>query len=645
MKRVNLILMIATVFCLSFVVAAQLPQQGQPQPGQPQVDQDRIEAAHGQLLAGQDKAKEASRLTEAVSPALPGAGSSTALIPRKNFVDEHIFGRIERDKIPHAPLAGDEEFLRRAYLDATGLLPTPDQVRSFLRDTDSNKRDTLIDSLIGTEDFADQWAYHFGELLRTRESVFHFWTKEWLKVDRPYNQVFADMVTPVTKNAKGFPTAQTFYDPIGYIATRCGVWTDADDYKGLNRLDWVDEITADIGRVFLGLSMDCFSCHNGAGHADSFNMFLGSMKRTDFWQQAAFFGKMRNIGGSDGSARSFYGGNSIFDDLALGYNTGNDGPFYTPAEGRFPRDGKTYQPAFLLTGEKPKPGEDPRKALARIVPTHIQFARTAVNIVWAKLMVVGLVEPYDGFDLKRLDPKNPPPAPWTIQPANPELLEALAQDFRDHSFSIHRVIKNIMKSNSYQLSTSFEGEWKDAYIPYYARRFARVLSGPEAVDIVTQATAVPFALKLYGEDRSYVKQLSSPLSMKGGGGGGGAISAGNSPENPAVYAFMQTYYQQERAMPPQDKNIASPVQAMMMMTSPVVTKRVSSEGNTRVANLLKAGKSDDEIIEELFLASLTRRPTAAEVEVAKRVIAKDRKTGPENLQWALLNSTEFLVNH
>jgi hypothetical protein len=98
-------------------------------------------------------------------------------------------------------------------------------------------------------------------------------------------------------------------------------------------------------------------------------------------------------------------------------------------------------------------------------------------------------------------------------------------------------------------------------------------------------------------------------------------------------------------MPPQDKNIASPVQAMMMMTSPVITKRVSSEGNTRVANLLKAGKSDDEIIEELFLASLTRRPTAAEVEVAKRVIAKDRKAGPENLQWALLNSTEFLVNH
>jgi len=643
MKRGNWVLMFTLLFILSLVVFARLPQANPSQQPQPQGDQDRIEAAHGKLLSSEDKAKEASRLTEAVAPALPASAASTAPVPRKNFVDEFIFGKMDRDKIPHAPLAGDEEFLRRAYLDATGLLPTPEEARSFIKDTDPNKRDKLIDSLIGSEAFTDEWAYHYGELLRTRLAPFHTWTKQWLKVNGPYNEVFADLVTPTTKNAKGFPTALTFYDPIGYIANRCGLWTDPDDYKGLNRLDWIDEITSDIGRVFLGLSMDCFSCHNGAGHADSFNMFLGSRKRVDFWQQAAFFGKMRNVGYSDGSARSFYGGNSLFDDLAPGYNTGNDGVYYTPAEGRFPRDGKTYEPAFLLTGEKPKPGEDPRKALARIVPSHIQFARASVNIVWQKLMVVGLVEPYDGFDLMRLDPKNPPKAPWTIQPANPELLEALAEDFRSHNYSIHRVIKNIMKSNAYQLSASFPGEWKDAYVPYYARRFARVLTGPEAVDIVTQATGAPYELKLYGEDRQYVKELTSPTSLQNGAFGG--LNAGNSPEKSLVFTFMQTYYQGERAMPPVDKNVASPVQAMMMMTSPVVTKRVTAEGSTRVAKLLKSGKSDDEALDELFLAALTRRPSADEMEVGKRVLAKDRKAGLEDIQWALLNSTEFLVNH
>ena len=101
MKRWKLVPIIAMVFCLSFVVTAQLPQKNQSQPSQPQVDQDRIEAAHGKLLSGEDKAKEASRLTEAVAAALPDAGSSTAPIPRKNFIDEHIFGRIERDKAHH----------------------------------------------------------------------------------------------------------------------------------------------------------------------------------------------------------------------------------------------------------------------------------------------------------------------------------------------------------------------------------------------------------------------------------------------------------------------------------------------------------------------------------------------------------------
>jgi len=439
----------------------------------------------------------------------------------------------------------------------------------------------------------------------------------------------------------------TIYDPVGQTAARDGAFTDKDNYRGLNRLDWIDGMTSEIGRTFLGISIECFSCHNGAGHADSFNMFLGSKRRADFWQQAAFFGNLRQIGSSDGSGRNFYGEQAQYDDLAPGYNTGDDWPYYTPAEGRFPRDGKTYQPAFLLTGEKPKPGEDPRKALARILPSHIQFARAAVNLVWAKLMVVGLVEPIDGFDLNRLDPKNPPPKPWTLQPANPELLQALAEDFRAHNYSIQHVIKTIMKSNAYQLSTSFPGEFKNDYIPYYSRRFVRVLTPVEAVDLVAEATDSPFVIKeIRGtvgnraskleQPFSYVSQLFDPVIVKVGR---------PSNENNPIYAFMQAYYQAERTTPPVDKNVASPVQAMMMMTSPIVAKRITADDTTRVGKLLKSGKTDDQIIEELFLATLSRQPKTQEVDVAKRVIAKDKKTGYEDIQWALLNTTEFLVNH
>src|SRR3989442_1548652 len=373
MKPVKLVLMATAILCLTFVVTAQGRKNGQPQQAKPQADPDRIEAAHSELLNAKDKAAEASKLTEAVAPALPGAAASTAPIPRKNFIDEHIFGRIERDNIPQAPLASDEEFLRRAYVDAIGFAPTPEKIRSFVADTDPNKRDKLIDSLIGTEEFADQWAYSYGELFRTRASQFHYWTKTWLKVDRPFSEVFADMVTPVTKNSRGLPTAMTFYDAVGQTAARDGAFTDRNNYRGLNRLDWIDGMTTEIGRVFLGVSIECFSCHNGAGHTDSFNMFLGSRKRTDFWQQAAFFGKMRSIGSSDGSGRNFYGEQAQVDDLAPGYNTGDDWPYYTPAEGRFPRDGKTYEPAFILTGETPKPGEYPRMSLVAICPSQVQF--------------------------------------------------------------------------------------------------------------------------------------------------------------------------------------------------------------------------------------------------------------------------------
>ena len=135
------------------------------------------------------------------------------------------------------------------------------------------------------------------------------------------------------------------------------------------------------------------------------------------------------------------------------------------------------------------------------------------------------------------------------------------------------------------------------------------------------------------------------MSIKPGEFAYGALSAGTSAENPEVYSFMQAYYQAERAMPPVDKNVTSPVQAMMMMSSKVVTNRVSAEGKTRVAKLLQSGKSDEEMIEEMFLSSVSRRPTPEEVTVAKRLIAEDRKGGTETIQWSLLNCAEFLTNH
>jgi len=627
-----------TIVFLSMVVLGQVATQQKEAPKKPAIDQDKFDKAHEGIFSKQgDKAAEAGRLTNEMSKALP-TGAAYAKIPRKNFVDEHIFGRIERDRIPHSGLSTDEEFLRRVYLDATGLLPTPEKVREFVADKDSQKRDKLIDALIGTDSFADQWAWFWGDLFRTRETQFHYFTREWLKVDRPYNEVFGDIVTANAKSHIMIP-AMGFYRGASYNATRAPSPTDADNYYLFNRLDFIDEVTVDISRIFLGVNMDCFSCHDGAGHADSINLFLASKTRAEFHQQAAFFGNMRRIVGYSDRVLNVSDGNSIMDDLGAGYNTGSDAPFHTQADNRFPRNGKTYEPAFILTGEKPKPNENPRKALARILPSHIQFSRATANLIWGKLMVVGFVEPYDSFDLNRIDPKNPPPKPWTIQPTNPELLNALAEDFKAHNYSIHHLIKTIMKSNAYQLSTDFPSEWKDDYSPYYARRYVRVLTGPEAADLVAQATDRPYRLQLLGQPVTQIKQLAAPNNV-----GRGRPADGPS-EGVAITALMQAFYQSTRETPAGIGNKASPVQAMLMMASPLVNNRVRGDASTRVGKLLESGKSDDELIEELFLSSLSRRPTAAEVQAAKELMTPDRKKGAENVEWALLNSAEFLLNH
>ena len=132
-------------------------------------------------------------------------------------------------------------------------------------------------------------------MFQDRNDSFAYWFKQNLKADRPYNEIFADLVgASASKNASMIP-AWSIYSQSLYNALRATTATDQDNYYYANRLDWIDESTVNLGRVFLGINMDCFSCHDAKGHTDSINLFLTTKKRSDFHQQAAFFGKTRNI--------------------------------------------------------------------------------------------------------------------------------------------------------------------------------------------------------------------------------------------------------------------------------------------------------------------------------------------------------------
>jgi hypothetical protein len=556
--------------------------------------------------------------------------------PRKTLIDEYLFGKMERDKIPHAPIASDSEFVRRVTLDLTGRLPTPNQVRAFLKDTDPDKRDKLVDSLIPPvptegvsrrkeEPFLDRWTYFFNELFRNNAQneqgipTFYRYIYKALELNIPYDDFVRDMLTA---NALSNWTT----GPANLISRNRVM--EGDGYR-MNHEDTCDEIAIWTARFFLGVNLECISCHDGARHLDKINLWLSHKKRTDLWDEAAFFGKT-SIGPVFGRQQEF-----VVRDIGSGFSprASADSGYALDSKSslRMPRYKAEVSPAFILTGERPAPGEREREAYARLLTSSPQFARATVNLFWAELMGRGIVDPPFGFDLDRQDPKNPPPAPWTIQPTHPELLNALAEDFQKHGFDLRYLMKLITKSTAYQLSAEFGQKWQERYDDYFARRIVRRLGPEQFWDAVQQATGnfEEFPIKYTDLKRKYILQANF-LDF-----------AQNNRLAGLLVCFGQTDREDGAAT-----ERSSLLQAANLLNNTLVLDRVKAVKGSRLEKLLSANKSDKEIVEELFLATISRYPTAEEEQKSLHLLASgaSRQEAAEDLMWALLNRLEFVFN-
>ncbi len=231
--------------------------------------------------------------------------------------------------------------------------------------------------------------------------------------------------------------------------------------------------------------MGCISCHDGAHHLEQVNLFLTSKTRENFFQQASFFGKTRMLVNWENGfqANTEY----TVDDVEPGYPTKGESIV------RVPRWGGDNTPTFILNGKAANPERLPRDELARFITEDIQFARATTSRIWSELMGFGIVEQVEDFDLARYYPDQDIPDGWTVQPSNPYLLDDLAKDFQKVNLSFEHLVRTIMKSSAYQLSSKFDGEWKPEYASYYPRKFVRILSGPEMHDAITVATSKPGA--------------------------------------------------------------------------------------------------------------------------------------------------------
>jgi hypothetical protein len=575
--------------------------------------------AHAPLFQA-PKSESAGALTHSVASTLPETASPATRLPHRNFIDRHILGKMERDGVPHAPLSTDQEFLRRARLDLTGRIPSPAEFREFLADASADKRERLIDRLIGSQEFVDKWAYFYMDLLRVNGkmgrgvALFHQILKESLAADRPYDD-FARSIMAASGKSNYVVAA---VNPIvrEHVEGKPGQVDHGDDLRKVHQLDTHDELAILFGKVFLGINLSCISCHDGAGHLEKVNVYLSRKKRSDFFQQAAFLGSLRYVPHVEKTEAVM--GHFLVDDLGAGYDTKGESML------RIKRFGGPGAPKFILTDETPRHGAAPRDEMARMMTAHPQFARATANMIWAKLMGFGIVEPFDEFDLARQDPRHLPGG-WEAQPSHPELLDDLGAHFRKSGYSLHKLFSVICNSTAYQLSARFPGEWNDRYTRYYARKYVRMLTAEELHDAIATATGRPGNFRAGKETVPMAMQVSVPRP------------AGE------LKSFMQAFGQANRGTPARPP-VASPLQPIMLMRSPVVTERVLAAKDSRVQQLLDAYPDNGKVVDELFLNTLARNPLPEERALAITALEPNRVAGAQNLQWALLNLAEFLYN-
>jgi len=581
-----------------------------------------------QVHTSRELAHLLSRNAEAVAPT-PSKRRVVAPPPQstfksKNFVDDEIFGKMVRDHVAWTIPATDEQFLRRVTLDLTGQIPTSDQVNAFLADTTADKRDRMIDQLLASDGFVDRWTLWYGDLVQNVQAAstiretyqgrnaFYSWIRQALQSGEPYDQMVRDTLST---NGSAFTAG-----PVNY-------WVRQVQTNGPIQ-DTYDDMSAASGSQFLGLPLLCLSCHNGTGHLETVNSGLASRTRYDFWKNAAFFAQVTMSTAKDPTT-----GNvefTIQDNTTGAYKLNTTSGNKTP---RQPDAGQpsTVAPAFFLGGTTPSATEPRRQAYARMLTANPQFARATVNYLWKEIFGIGIVEPADSFDLLRQDPATLA-AGATLQPTHPVLLGKLADYFVSHNYDLRALLKVIVQSNAYQLSDEYTpGNWSETLTTEYARHYPRRLLSEAVLDAIARATNVPPSLNVTG-----LGTLTRAMALPDP-----TVPGPNTTYGPLLAAFGRG----DRDTTPRSRD-GSIVQALQMLNDNVVTSRVkSSNAVTTVARVLAATKDPGAIADQLYVATLSRHPSASERTAAINYLNSGTLAQKaEDLQFALMNRLEFLFN-
>jgi hypothetical protein len=509
-----------------------------------------------------------------------------------NYVDEFVFTKLKKMRLNPSPVSEDHEFIRRAYLDLLGILPTAEEARQFVADKDSQKRSKLVDRLLERPEYADYWALKWSDLLRNEEKTldrkgvqaFHDWIRQSFADNKPLDQFVRELIS-----ARGSTYANP---PANYYRSTRDAVTRAE--------------TA--AQLFLGSRISCAKCHNHP---------FERWTQDDYYDWASLFARidykiLENKRRDRSDLNEFVGEQIVF--------------LNDKSEVKNVRTGMNAQPRFLGVAKSTVPAEEDRLiALANWLGSadNEMFVRAQVNRIWFHLLGRGIVDPVDDFSVNNL-------------PSHTELLDALAADFVKHKFDVKYLIRTIMNSRSYQVSsTPNEANAEDEI--NYSRTMPHRLPAELIIDAAAQLTGTSLNFSGYPEGFR-ATQLPGVAAVRRRDAKGGAGE-----EN-----FLQVFGKPPRLIPTECErsNDTTMGQAFQLISGPLLNTLIG-RANNRIDTLIKSGKTDEQIIDELFWTATSRAPTKEELASTLAHLKEnpDRRKGIEDVVWALLNAKEFVLRY
>jgi hypothetical protein len=475
-------------------------------------------------------------------------------VPEHNFVDTLVYEKLKRVKILPSELCTDAEFIRRVYLDLTGLQPQPEQVLAFLDDPRDTrvKRDELIDRLIGSPAFIEHWTNKWADLLQVNRKflgeegawAFRNWIRQAVASNLPYDQFAYQVLT-----ARG----STLDNP------------PASYFKVLRAPEDAMENTT---QLFLAVRFNCNKCHDHP---------FERWTQDQYYHLSAYFAQ---VGRKDDPAfkDKKIGGTAVEGAKALVeviYDTGS-------GEVTHARTGVVTPPKFPYQSELAPESGTRREQLARWLTSkdNQYFAKSYVNRIWSYLLGPGIIDPID--DIRAGNP-----------PTNPELLDRLTSEFIGGGFNVQELFRTICKSRVYQHSI-VTNEWNEDDQINYSHALARRLPAETLYDAVHVATgSTP---DLPGVPAGFrATQLPD--------------SASKLPDD-----FLGLFGKPPRESACECERTGGVIlgQALNLVNGPTLAGAIA-DPNNRIAKLVASEKDDRKVVEGLFLAILCRRPTEEEI--------------------------------